>query len=166
MDLRKQQEMAHRLVHAKFQQGWQWKISIRNCPIKVPQNLDMYAKSVEHGGFTIEYEPYQVGSLQFNQPQHKTASDITLIIRDDEDSRFENFLGDLAALVVNPNGTVNLPKDYLFTLVLDKLLDDGSEVPYKEWKVSIGNYGGFNRARDAIGEFVSFTAVFQKHASY
>ena len=156
--------IAHKLATTQFQHGWQWVVEFQGLGgIKPPANFEIYAKSIEHGGATIEYEEKQVGANTINSPTHKTAGTVTIMIRDNERAECEEFFKKLVAKVVNNDGTVNLPKDYTFELVMYRLLADDSRVKYKTWQVSIAEYGGFTRGVDAVGEFVSYPVVFKKY---
>lgn len=155
--------LAHKQMTTQYQHGWQWVIEFSGKGINAPSDLELYAKSIEHGGATIEYEEKQIGANTINSPVHKTAGTITLIIRDNEDGRWEEFFKTLIKRVVNDDGTVNLPVDYLFNMRMYRLMSDDRKVLYRDWSVSMAEYGSFTRGNDAVGEFVSFPAVFKKY---
>lgn len=160
-------DLAHKLVTTPFQQGWQWVVEFDNTHgITAPNEFEIYAKSIEHGGATIDFEEKQVGGNSFNAPMKKNLGDITLTLRDHEDGRCETFCKKLNALILNDDGTVNLPVDYLFTIRIYRLYDDDRKVLYREEQVSMGEYGPFTRSVDEVGAFVSFPAVFKKYQAF
>lgn len=155
--------IAAKLMQTKFQQGWQWVVEFSGKGVNPPPDFEIYAKSIEHGGFTIEYEEKQIGANQINSPLYKTVGEITLMIRDREDGVCEKFFEALAKRVVNNDGTVNLPAEYLFTMKMYRLMDNDSRVLDKTWTVSMGEYGGFTRTTEEVNSFVTFPAVFKKY---
>lgn len=155
--------VAAKLMQTKFQQGWQWVVEFSGKGVSSPPDFEIYAKSIEHGGATIEYEEKQIGANQINSPIYKSVGEITLIIRDREDGVCEKFFETLANRVVNKDGTVNLPADYLFTMKMYRIMDDDSRVLDKTWTVSMGSYGGFVRSVEEVSSFVTFTATFKKY---
>jgi hypothetical protein len=157
--------LAHKLVHTKFQMGWQWVLEFSGTGVNPPADFEIYAKSIEHGGATIEYDEKQIGANTVNSPTHKTAGTITLIIRDNEDGRCENFFAAMVKRVINEDGTVNLPAEYLVDMRMFRLMDDDSKVLYREWKVSIAEYGGFTRSNEEVGQFVTYPVIFKKYQS-
>jgi hypothetical protein len=158
--------LAHKMVTTHYQLGWQWVVEFTGAGISPPSDFEIFAKSIEHGGDTIEYEEKQIGANTINSPVHKTAGTITLIIRDHEDGRCEKFFKTLTKRVVNSDGTVNLPADYLFQLKLYRVMDDDSKVLDRDWTVSMAEYGSMTRSQEQIGEFVSYPAVFKKYQAF
>lgn len=157
--LDRQRRLVKQLVKTPFQQGWQFRVEVDGQPA----DLDIYVKEITYGGLTIEYESKQIGSQTLNAPVNKSASVVTVTVRDHEDGRVAAFFEKKAKLVVNPDGTVNLPVDYLFKMRLYRLKSDDSEVLDKEWTVSAAEYGEITRDRSAVTEFVSFPMTFQKY---
>lgn len=154
--------LAKKLVHTNFQLGWQWVVEFSGAGINPPPDFEIYAKSIEHGGATLEYEEKQIGANTINSPTHKTAGTVTLLIRDHEDGRCEKFFAQLIKRVVNDDGTVNLPSEYLFKMRLYRLMENDSKVLDKEWDVSMAEYGGFTRSVEEKS-FVTYPAVFKKY---
>ncbi|MGL4900342.1 MAG: hypothetical protein ACRCZA_00130 [Shewanella sp.] len=157
--------IAKQLARTTFVQNWQWRVAFSGAGVNPPSDFDIYCRSIEHGGLTIEYESKQVGAVTINSPTHKTAGTVTLTIRDHEDFRCEKFFRRMAAKVLNDDGTINLPSSYLFKMAIYIINQDGSETLYNQWDVSAGEFGGFTRGRDEIGAFVSYPMVFQKYKS-
>lgn len=159
--LDKQRRLVKQLVQTPFQQGWQFRVEVDGQP----SDLDIYVKDITYGAGTIEYESKQIGSLTINAPINKTASLVTVTVRDHEDGRVEAFFDKLADKVVNPDGTVNLPVDYLVKMRLYRLLSGDKEKLDKEWTVSACECGEITRSRNEVTEFLSFPLSFQKYKS-
>lgn len=155
--------VADRLMQTKFQHGWQWVVEFSGNGVNPPPDFEIYAKSIEHGGATIEYEEKQIGANQINSPIYKTVGSITLMIRDREDGVCEAFFKKLSERVVNYDGTVNLPAQYLFTMKMYRIMDNDQRVLDKTWTVSMGEYGSFTRSNEEVNSFVTFPAVFKKY---
>lgn len=160
----KLKDIAKKLVHTQFQQNWQWVVEFSDTGnIKCPADFDLYCKEIEHGGLTIEFEDKQIGANTISSPVNKSCGSITLQIRDNEDARCEGFFKKLGEKVINKDGTVNLPVDYLFKLLLYRFNDKGEKKLYNTYQVALSEYGGFTRGRDEVGAFVTYPVVFKKY---
>lgn len=159
--LDKQRRIVKQLVETPFQQGWQFRVE---CD-EQPSDLDIYVREITYGGTTIEYETKVIGAVSMTSPNTKTAPIITLTVRDHEDGRVVKFLDKKCNNVVNKDGTVNLPAQYLFKLRLFRLMSNDAEKLDTEWLVSAASWGEVTRDRSAPGEFVSLPATFQTYHS-
>lgn len=159
--LSRQRRASHQLVETPFQQGWQYRVEVDG----MPPDFDFYVKDITYGAFTIEYEAKEIGTHQIQNPTHKTAGLVTLTVRDHQDARVEKFFTKAAGKVVNHDGTVNLPKDYLLKMRLYLLQENGGEVLSKEWEVAPAECGDITRSRSSLNEFVSYPISFQKYRS-
>lgn len=159
--LSRQKRMAHQLVMTPFQQGWQYRVEVAG----MPSDFDVYVKDITYGAYTIEFEAKQIGSTEIQNPTHRTAGLVTLTVRDHQDARVENFFTKAANKVINPDGTVNLPREYLLTMRLYLLQENGGETLSKEWEVVPAECGEITRSRSSLNEFVSFPISFQKYRS-
>lgn len=157
--LARHRRTVRQLVETPFQQGWQFRVEIDGQP----SDFDVYVKDVTYGSFTIEYEATQVGTNTINAPLHKTAGTVTMTVRDHQDGRVEAFFTKLSKKVINDDGTINLPANYLVKMRLYLLSDDGAETLNKQWEVSVAECGEITRSRSALNEFVSFPIVLQKY---
>lgn len=149
--------MIKRLVQTPFQQGWAFRLEMDGQP----SDLDIYVKELTYGCIVIEYDNKQIGSQQIAAPVGKSASRVTLTVRDHEDGRVEKFFVGKTKKVLNDDGTVNLPASYLFKMRLYRLKADDSEVLDAEWIVSAAEYGEITRDRTAVTDFVTFPMTFQ-----
>lgn len=159
--LSRQRRTSRQLVRTPFQQGWQYRVEADG----MPPDFDIYVKDITYGAFTIEFEAKQIGTVEIQNPTHRTAGQVTLTVRDHQDGRVEEFFTKGAGKVVNPDGTVNLPKDYLIKMRLYLLLEDGGERLSKEWEVAPADCSDITRSRSSLNEFVSFPITFQKYRS-
>lgn len=154
--------ISHQLVTTPFQAGWQYRVEVDGQP----SDLDIYVKDITYGAFSIEYEAKEIGTQSIHNPTHKTAGLVTLTVRDNQDARVEAFFTKAAKKVVNPDGTVNLPHEYLLGMRLYYLSEDGSEKLAHEWEVAPAECGEITRSRSSLNEFVSFPISFQKYKSF
>lgn len=159
--LSRQRRTSQQLVRTPFQQGWQYRVEVDG----MPPDFDIYVKDITYGAFTIEFEAKQIGTVEIQNPTHRTAGQVTLTVRDHQDGRVEKFFTKGAGKVVNSDGTVNLPKDYLLKMRLYLLLENGGEELSKEWEVAPADCSDITRSRTALNEFVSFPITFQKYRS-
>jgi hypothetical protein len=159
--LSRQRRTSQQLVRTPFQQGWQYRVEVDG----MPPDFDIYVKDITYGAFTIEFEAKQIGTVEIQNPTHRTAGQVTLTVRDHQDGRVETFFTKGAGKVVNSDGTVNLPKDYLLKMRLYLLREDGGESLSKEWEVAPADCSDITRSRTALNEFVSFPITFQKYRS-
>lgn len=154
--------VSKQLVETPFQQGWQYRVEIEGQP----SDFDIYGKDITYGAFSIEYESKEIGTQSIHNPTHKTAGLVTMTVRDHADGRIEKFFIAAASRVVNPDGTVNLPHEYLLKMNLYYLQEDGSEALAHEWEVSPAECGEISRSRSALNEFVSYPISFQKYRAF
>lgn len=152
-----------------FQQGWEFRAEIKipsentNSGLRIP-DLYIYMKSFVHGGYTIDYESKRVGTAHFNTPISKSAGSVSCTVRDNRNGDVEQFFRKLQN-VVNPDGTVNMPYEYLFKVLLYRPNDEGEDVLRHEWLVSAESMGEVTRSHDQVSEFVSFEMSFKKYRS-
>lgn len=160
--LSRSRRLSQQLVRTPFQQGWQYRVEIDG----MPSDFDLYGKDITYGAFTIEYEAKEIGTQSIHHPTHKTAGLVTMTVRDHADGRVEKFFIKAASKVVNPDGTVNLPHEYLLTMKLYYLQDDGGETLAHQWEVSPAECGEITKSRASLNEFVSFPISFQKYRAF
>ena len=152
-----------------FQQGWEFRADITipsentNSGIRIP-DLSIFMKSFTHGGYTIDYESKRIGTANLNTPTSKSAGSISCTVRDNRAGEIESFFRKLQN-VVNSNGTVNLPYQYLFKIALYRPDDKGNDVLRHEWIVSAESMGEVARAYDQVTEYTSFEMSFKKYRS-
>lgn len=160
--LSRQRRTSQQLVRTPFQQGWQYRVEVDG----MPPDFDIYVKDITYGAFTIEYEAKEIGTQSIHHPTHKTAGLVTLTVRDHTDGRVEKFFTKAASKVVNSDGTVNLPHEYLLTMKLYYLQEDGGETLAHQWEASPAECGEITKSRSSLNEFVSFPISFQKYRAF
>lgn len=158
-----------RTKETPFQQGWEFRVEVTippentNSGIKIP-DLSIFMKSFTHGGYTIDYESKRIGTAHLNSPTSKSAGSVSCMVRDNRAGDVEAFFRKLQN-VVNSNGTVNLPFQYLFTLSFYRPDDDGNDLLRHKWKVSAESMGEVARSYEQVAEFTSFEMSFKKYRS-
>lgn len=142
-------------------QGWQWAIEATGAPT----DLDMYVKDVDFGFGSIDVDTVQVGCGAIAKPTFSGASEITATVRDDQERSISTWFGQQIKKVKNKDGTINLPKDYVFELRIFTLNDDGDRtllVKYQVFAIKIGN---FSFSRENGNQIHSFPIIFQKFST-
>ncbi len=158
-----------RVKETPFQQGWEFRVEIEipsenlNSGIQIP-DLDIFMKSFTHGGFTVDYRSQQVGAANINSAESKSAGSVSCVVRDNRNGDIEEFFRKLQN-VVNPDGTVNLPPQYLFYVKLYRPDDNGNDKLRHRWYVSAESLGELARAHSQVNEFTSFEMSFKKYRS-
>lgn len=149
-----------RLVETPFQQGWQWMIEVDDGP----DNFEIYVKDIEYGGGSMDADVTNIGGGSIGKPTSSNAGEVTMTVRDDAKRQVRNWFDKQLAKVKNKDGTVNLPKDYVFTMkvyLLDedgkKTLSDTMRVFAVKCSVSL-NY-------DSQGDFIAYPMTFQKFST-
>ena len=143
--------IAKKLVKTPFQQSWQYRVQITGQP----EDFDIYVKDITYGPIEIETEAEKAGHTTITWPSGTAPVSISMTMRDHEDQRVRNFIAKLAAKVTNPDGTVNLPIDYLVDWQRFSLLSDNTEKETDSWKVYPTQLGDVTEAREEPG-FLEF----------
>lgn len=149
------------IASTPFEQGWQFRLEIKNAP----SDLDLYVKDISYGATEITYDPSNVGATVFQTP--KTAEPVTLAMtcRDHADGRIATWFDSLAGRVVNPDGTVNLPAEYLLEVVVMAINEDGSESEREKWVVSPVSRGDTTKSVASTNVFVEMPLTFIQYRS-
>lgn len=158
-----------RISQTPFQQGWEFRAEIiipaENLlsGISVP-DMSIFMKSFTHGGYTIDYESKRIGTAHLNSPTSKNAGSVSCTVRDNKSGDVETFFRKLQN-VVNSDGTVNMPYEYLFKVLLYRPDNDGNEVLRHSWTVSAESMGEVARSYEQVSEFTTFELSFKKYRS-
>ncbi|MBF0121720.1 MAG: hypothetical protein HQK79_23060 [Desulfobacterales bacterium] len=159
-DLNKIRLSSMLMNRTRFKQIWQWRIEISEMP-----NLDIYAKDITYSPLGIETEAEKVGCIVFNFPTSNSSTSISMTMRDDEDKTIYNSFSTLVSKVVNPDGTVNLAKDYLLTMRKYSLFSKQKEKVTEEWKVIPTKVGDISETKED-GGYLEFTISFEEFRSF
>lgn len=161
--------MYKKVSETPFQQGWEFRVEIvipsenALAGLRVP-DLAIYMKGFTHSGYTIDYESKRIGTAHLNTPVSKSAGSVSCTVRDNRNGDIETFFRKMQN-VVNSDGTVNLPFEYLFKVLLYRPNDEGVDVLRDEWTVSAESMGDVTRAYEQVAEFTSFELSFKKYRS-
>jgi len=150
----KLKELAHKLVHTQFQEPFQFRIEVTNKPT----DFDLFVKDITYGPIEIQTEEEKAGGvLAFNYPVGVGAVSVSMTVRDHPDRRIMKWCAEQYGKVINSNGTVNLPADYLIEFTRYSILDHGeSEEETDKWEVLFTQVGDVTESREAEG-FLTFT---------
>lgn len=151
---------SQKLVETPFKQGWQWMIEVD----EQPPDFEIYVKDIEYGGGSIDADVTAIGGGSIAKPVSANAGEVTMTVRDHGDGRVKKWFDTMLAKVKNPDGTVNLPKDYVFNLKIynvlptgEKILDETIRVFAVKCQISL-NY-------EQHGEYISYPITLQKFST-
>ena len=160
--------VSKKLVQTHFQHGWQFRIEVIDWQsielLGRPDDFDLYVKDVTYCPTEVEVEPIKVGASTITYPTGAGPVVISMTMRDNEDHRISNWFNALVARILNSDGTVNLPADYLLRWSRYTLLADGGEVQTAGWDAFPMKLGDVTESVDAQG-FLEFPIQFQQFRS-
>jgi hypothetical protein len=168
-DFNKLKIIYKKMVGTHFQHGWQFKIEVVDWQnlgsiIDMPEDFDLYVKDVTYCPLEVEVEPIKVGTSTLTYPIGSGPMVISMTMRDHEDQRIYRWFNSLVNKILNPNGTVNLPKDYLLEWRRYTLMSDGSEVQTGKWNAYPLKLGDVTETV-MPGGFLEFPIQFQQFRS-
>ncbi|UTM60412.1 hypothetical protein L4174_023805 (plasmid) [Photobacterium sp. CCB-ST2H9] len=149
-----------KLVETPFQQGWQWTIEADDSP----DDFEIYVKDIDFSLGSIDADVTNVGSGSIGKVVSSSAGEVTMTVRDNQDGRVKKWFQKLLKKVKNDNGTVNLPKDYVFSLRVYSVNDAGDKTLYETIRV-FAVKANINLTRDEPGNFISYPIIFQKFST-
>lgn len=152
---------AGKLVNTPFLMGWQWAITADDAP----DDFDIFVKDVDFGDGSIDYDTFQLGSGSQSYPTFSNVSEITMTVRDTPALAVSKWFDAQLAKVKNKDGSVNLPKDYVFNLTVYILSEDLEKIELASFKVSAAKKGNYTLTREGVNEFISYPLTFQKFSS-
>lgn len=147
-------------MRIRYAQGWQWTIEADGMP-----GLEMYVKDVTYGFGNIETDSKIIGGIEFNKPTHRAAGSITVTVRDNENAELYYWFKRRSRMVINNDGTINLPPSYLLNIRIYRVSQDGRKVLEEEAAVIPTSLGEITRSRDQVTEFFSYPMSFVKYSS-
>jgi len=143
-----------------YAQGWQWTVEVAGF-----SQLQMFVKDINYTPVTIETEAKNIGGIMINRPTLSSSSTISMTVRDTEDGAVKKWFTSLAGRVINPDGTINLPTDYLVTLNIYNILSSGERQLADTFEVFATNLGDITRGRDQVSEFFSYPITWTIYSS-
>jgi len=144
--------LTRKLVKTNFQQSWQFRVEIDGFD---PQDLDIYIKDVTYGPIEIETEAEKAGMHTLTYPSGTAPVGISMTMRDNQDQRIYDFVNDWCGQIVNPDGTVKLPPDYVKKWKRYSIGADSSETLRDTWDVFLTQVGDITESKDEPG-FLEF----------
>ncbi|MCG7550945.1 hypothetical protein [Pseudoalteromonas sp. Of7M-16] len=152
-----------------FELAFEFKLEIQIPPENlytgpVP-NLNLFAKDAEEGGYSIDYESKRIGTANINSPTSKSAGSVKFTARDNKNQDLENFLMAMKDTVINHDGTINMPFEYLFHVILYKPNASGEYVEAHKWYCSAEEMGAKQLGYEKGNEFTYFDVAFKKYRS-
>lgn len=145
----------------KFRTDCLWRLEIDNQP----EGLELYAQEVSYGKGTIDSESIEVRTGMFNLPSKKTAGSVTVVFEDDEDGLIDAYIGSLQNKIFNEDGTMNLPRDYVFKMRIFRIMSSGDERLDAEWSVYVEENSDHKGDNKAVSENGTFSVTFKKFKS-
>lgn len=158
--LASQKSMLKAALRMAYAQGWQWTVEVAGF-----SQLQMFVKDISYQPITIETEAKNIGGVMINRPTLSSNSTISMTVRDTEDGAVKKWFTSLAKRVINPDGTINLPTDYLVTLNIYNITSQGERLLTDTYEVYATNLGDITRGRDQVQEFFAFPITWTIYSS-
>lgn len=160
-DMQRQKAMVKAAMRLRFAQGWQWTVEVEGF-----QDFQLFVKDISYGPVTIETETKQIGGGIINKPTSSQVSTVSLTVRDTDDGKLKKWFEARAARVINNDGTINTPSQYLMRIAIYNVHNDGSMSIADEYKVYPTGLGDIQRARDGVSEFLSYPIQFTIYSTF
>jgi hypothetical protein len=152
--------LTKQLVHTPFQEGWQFRLDIDDE--NAPSDLDIYVKDITFGPIEIETEAIKAGMQTLTFPTGTVPVGLSMTMRDNQDRRIYDWFTAWSKAMVNDDGTVNLPSEYVrkaerINLATDEIQDT--------WFVFPTKLGDITESVDSEG-FLEFPISFIQFRSW
>lgn len=154
-------QAARQFMTTPFIQGWQWCIEADHAPF----DFDIYVKDVDFGAGSIDADVFQIGAGSIAVPTFSSAGEVSLTVRDHGDLRVCKWFDKQMAKVKNKDGTLNLPKDYVFNLKVYTISEFGTKTLLSSMQVFALKKGNFALSREGANTFLSVPLTFQKFST-
>lgn len=148
------------LVRTPFQEGWQFRLDIDDD--NAPKDLDIYVKDITFSPIEIETEAIKVGMQTLTFPSGTAPVGLSMTMRDNQDRRIYDWFTEWSNKVVNDDGTVNLPSDYVRKAERINLVDDRIQ---DTWFMFPTKLGDITESVDSQG-FLEFPISFIQFRSW
>jgi len=157
-DFNQRRLLAKKLTHTPFQEGWQFRLDFD----ATPEDFEIYVKDITYGAIEIETETVKAGMQTLTYPSGTAPVGLSMTMRDNVDRRIYGWFKAIAGAVVNDDGTVNLPSEYMrkaerVNLETEKIEDT--------WLVFPTKIGDTTEAVDSEG-FLEFPISFKQFRSW
>ncbi|HBM2815619.1 TPA: phage tail protein [Enterobacter hormaechei subsp. xiangfangensis] len=158
--LESDKSMLKAALRMAYAQGWQWTVEVAGF-----SQFQMFVKDINYTPITIETETKNIGGVMINRPTLSSQQTITMTVRDTEDGAIKRWFTSLAGRVINKDGTINLPVDYLVTLNIYNILSTGERQLADTYEVFATNLGDITRGRDQVSEFMAYPITWTIYSS-
>ncbi len=159
-DLNQLRIVNRQLVRTPFQEGWQFRLDIDDE--NSPDDVDIYVKDITYGPIEIETETLKAGMQTLTYPSGTAPVGLSMTMRDNQDRRIYDWFRDWCNAMVNADGTVNLPIQYVRKAERINLLTDDIE---DTWLMFPTKLGDITEAVDSEG-FLEFPISFIQFRSW
>ena len=175
-DFKKRRLISHGLVRTHFAEPWQFRVQFDGAKDFLPELFkndgshhsifDYLAKDVSFGPVDIACEPTEAGGTVFTFPKSSQPVVVSMTVRDTADRKLYKWFTAWSKLVVNDDGTFNVPYFYVRDLIVKTYQDDdgGSEEVLWSGGVYPQKMGDIQMAVDGEG-FTEFPITFQQFRS-
>lgn len=160
-DMVAQKAMMKAALRMMYQQGWQFAVEVDGF-----KDFRMFCKDITYAPVTIETMSKQIGGGNFNRPQAKTVNTVAMTVRDTSNNQIKDWFTARAKRVVNNDGTLNVPSQYLMNLTIYNLGHDGTFTVADQYKVYPSGLGDITRSLDQVTEFFSYPITFTIYSSF
>ncbi|GAL07949.1 phage protein [Photobacterium aphoticum] len=160
--MEKAKSYASKIMATPFQQGWQWIIEVTGD--NVPMDFEIYVKDLDFGLGSIDADVTNIGSGSIGKPTSSNAGEVTMTVRDHIDGRVLKWFQTQLAKVKHPNGTVGLPKDYVFTMTVWLVSDAAIKTPLTSMQVFAVKCDT-TLSYESEGQFIAYPMTFQKFST-
>lgn len=159
--LRLQREIALKQSKIRYRQDFMYELELDDQQ----EELSLFCKNVSYGKGSVESDSKKIGSGAFNEPISRPAGSITAVFFDDERGDISNSFKARLNKIFNPDGTQNLPVDYVFKIRIYRLLSSTEKVLDGEWRVYVEEVNDLNGDNEATAERGTFSVTFRKRSS-
>ena len=147
-DLNKRRAIASLMVKTHFREPWQWRLEVDGYPY---DDFDLFVREVAYGPIEIETEQVKAGVTTLTFPSGAQPVTVSMTVRDHVDQRVSNWFSQRVAKMVNSDGTVNLPVDYLLKIRRFAIDHENKETRKEVWEVLPTQMGDITESKDGEG---------------
>ncbi len=147
-DFNRLRTIALRMAKTPYREPWQFRLEVEGYP---EDDFDLLVKEITYGPTEIETEQEIAGIQILTFPIRAAPVGVTMTMRDHEDRRVSKWFDARVAKMINADGTVNLPVDYVFEIRRFSLLHSGKEEETDLWEVIPTQLGDVTESKDGEG---------------
>ena len=159
--LQMQRKIALSRMKINYQRDFMWKMEIDGQP----SDLNLFSNQISYGKGSIESKSINIRTGDINMPEKRTAGEVTAVFEDEDTGRISEFITSLQRKIFNPDGTGNLPIEYLFRLKIYRLMNNGEWRLDKKWMVYVEDNNDYTGDNASVTENGTFNVTFKKYKS-